>query len=390
MVAQGAVRRHTKGLRTQATAINSPVDAASSPISHPVRSRTLSSSSMGHLPPVGIPARPNTSASLLGDLRSMNVIRKTSTIQSFDTMRRLSKLESLWKQKVTKPSKTPTSEITRELWTRVTYKAWAQSTIEKLNHTDTMQKSESANKDESSKNEPELQNGKSDNSEKRHSITHLEPQQIDSSMVMSARSREQRSLSVADIMCNEAFASITSRPSLEEITEEAASADRDWQSAKRTIPSLPAYVSIMMDAVKASCKESESESPLKQRGRCSLSEECVDQDIPMAPRFASALSKEAQCAILKGYDDIIMETMIELKPGTRRLLKKTKTPSVSMFTSNSEIDDNPMLPKIQKAMDLLDNLKFTQGKEVTSKRHKAVIYNPVQQFRQWRSAWDSS
>ena len=112
-------------------------------------------------------------------------------------------------------------------------------------------------------------------------------------------------------------------------------------------------------------------------------------------RFASSLSTEAQMAMLKGYDDVLVDTFENTGRSRARLrFDRLQTPLLrerdaarggdSKEDGEEEEEDASKLPQIQTAMDLLDSLKDYNGHLVTSKRHRENVENPVRQFRDWR------
>ena len=160
-----------------------------------------------------------------------------------------------------------------------------------------------------------------------------------------------------------------------------------------TLPNLPALVGLVMlrnlynDENDENVPFPEQHEPMEIT---TLSEEPESAAVPDAGRFASALSRQAQCAILKGYDDMLMDNLSRLKPGCKRYLPKTDTPNLQMFCSpemeQTRKQTAPVLPKIQRAMEILDGLKKAQGQPITSTTSKG-LHNPVRQYRSWRSSW---
>ncbi len=116
------------------------------------------------------------------------------------------------------------------------------------------------------------------------------------------------------------------------------------------------------------------------------------------PRFSARLSDEAQCATLKGYDDLLVNTFEEIHPKYKRLFERSTTSDIQRLSrevkQNAPLSANGqptpkgvMTPQIQVAMDLLDSLKDYNGESVTSSRHKHMIKHPAGQFRKWRDEW---
>ena len=160
-------------------------------------------------------------------------------------------------------------------------------------------------------------------------------------------------------------------------------------------------------------------------------------ELPRSPRFCATLSPEAQYAMLKGYEDILLDTLkdgtkkepkdclyrvkrphhkvvsvhvnnlerrqAELlrelqKPSSKRRLPVKKTERDPFFPENDEdeIETPKGIPKdkqiwlthrFQCAMDILDKLREEKGQLVTSPRYKHRTIHPVSHYNSWSQDW---
>ncbi|CAH1777912.1 unnamed protein product [Owenia fusiformis] len=161
--------------------------------------------------------------------------------------------------------------------------------------------------------------------------------------------------------------------------------------------------------------------------------------LPMQARFGSKLSPEAQFAMFRGYEDILVGNITNSYPNYTKYLKRTKTPTscevqvnegecgltninenihVSMtslhgnetevisrpnsafISSSAIIEQNEKCPdlipvkkqlrltgRLEIAMDILDTVKEKRGMVVTSPRLRSRSIRPINNYIAWNHAW---
>lgn len=152
-------------------------------------------------------------------------------------------------------------------------------------------------------------------------------------------------------------------------------------------------------------------------------------DLPAQPRFCATLSVEAQYAMMKGYEDLLLTNLKESYPDRAVFLPRTRTPPIATKkivdtdSDDSESEKNaaanlkPLVPvsndnkqvgpvtktkpkhkgpkkkqlvityRFQSAMDILDTMRDKKGHLVTSPRLKEKTINPVDSYSSWKTTW---
>ncbi len=159
----------------------------------------------------------------------------------------------------------------------------------------------------------------------------------------------------------------------------------------------------------------------------------VDEDLeamPQRPRFIATLSPEAQFAALKGYEDMLVTNLQKSYPDKKNTLYRVRTPSSKKvtlpleaimpakpknellppassslypprpssamsnssqfsdiaYTENSEVKRR-LSVRFQVGMDILDQMKTSQGYLITSPRIKQHEIEPLPTYNQWIRKW---
>ncbi len=161
----------------------------------------------------------------------------------------------------------------------------------------------------------------------------------------------------------------------------------------------------------------------------------VDEDLeamPSRPRFIATLSPEAQFAALKGYEDMLVTNLQKSYPDQKNTLYRVRTPSSKKVTLPLEAimpakPKNELLPpatsslypprptsamsnssqfsdgaysensevkrrlsvRFQVGMDILDQMKTSQGYLITSPRIKQHEIEPLPTYNRWIRKWSS-
>ncbi|XP_074650715.1 uncharacterized protein LOC141905651 [Tubulanus polymorphus] len=150
------------------------------------------------------------------------------------------------------------------------------------------------------------------------------------------------------------------------------------------------------------------------------------RELPRMPRFSATLSAEAQYAMMKGYEDLLVGYLKQYYPENALFLPRTKTPptknmkvvtvdildneSVREIEKESEITETGRTGQIvphmvqranteparkqlvvtyrfQNAMDILDAVKKEKGYHVTSPRPLKRDITPVMYYKSWANHW---
>ena len=171
-------------------------------------------------------------------------------------------------------------------------------------------------------------------------------------------------------------------------------------------------------------------------GKNSLLNQSINEEgfeLPVNPRFCATLSPEAQYAMMKCYDDILVENLKQSFPETKDLSPRVKTPlnskvrlpedtkdikdpkkatpmnkapkqhmdnllpSTPLSQPNATIGKNKTAPpketqlritgRFERAMDILDTLRESEGQLVTSRRHKSKDIKPLRHYNAWSNGW---
>jgi hypothetical protein len=153
-----------------------------------------------------------------------------------------------------------------------------------------------------------------------------------------------------------------------------------------------------------------------------------DIDLPAHPRFCATLSLEAQYAMMKGYEDLLLTNLKENYPERAVFLPRTRTPTTTTkkivdtdsddseteklaalnlgslvpVTNNEQVvavtkhkpkDKGPKKKQLvityrfQSAMDILDTIRDKNGHLVTSPRLKEKTLNPLDSYSSWKITW---
>ena len=111
-------------------------------------------------------------------------------------------------------------------------------------------------------------------------------------------------------------------------------------------------------------------------------------------RFSANLSPEARCAMLIGYDDLLVDNFEQWRPSYRKVFKKAEPSSMTGLIASNKSDTaergggfkkDALLPRIQDAIDVLDNLRCTRGLHVTSPIKPSGVKHPAAQFIRLRN-----
>ncbi len=140
-------------------------------------------------------------------------------------------------------------------------------------------------------------------------------------------------------------------------------------------------------------------------------------------RFCARLSAEAQYAMLKGYEDLILERLRVVRPGTSKLLYRVRSPrrEVTQVSLSTECGDSSLghsvtsssagsrnwiasahrkgqqpvqqhskrlVRRFQKAMDIVDVMAMSEGLPVTSDPVRLPLsQSPVALYNSWSQGW---
>ena len=115
------------------------------------------------------------------------------------------------------------------------------------------------------------------------------------------------------------------------------------------------------------------------------------QQEPEVPRICADLSPEGQYAMLRGYQDRLLERLERRVPDLPSKVRTAQTPmaALSPMHDNRKWRDRRTECSIQDAMDIIDDLE-EEGSSHLSDLRKRVIQsrdNPLRSYRKWCKRW---